>query len=160
MSPAVTLQQLVRRAELYGTELVYGTAERDLHMSVEDLGCLALALRRIDPEWKLTRPSPRRRDQVGQRNRLVFGLLGAGWPDKRIRGDRRDNVSSPKSPISTGRNGSDFPGRADHPSPPKNEHRRGFDVERRRRELVGRRPTYTGAGSARSPAASGPRRGP
>jgi len=85
MSRAVTLQQLVRRAELYGTELVYGTAERNLHVSVEDLGCLALRLRRIDPEWKLTLPSHRRRDQVGQRNRLVFGLLDAGWPDKRIR---------------------------------------------------------------------------
>lgn len=84
MKRVVTLQQLVRRAELYGTELLWETVERNLDVDIEDRGRLALHLRRIDPAWKLSkRTSPR--VLVSQRDRLIFGLIDAGWTDKRIR---------------------------------------------------------------------------
>ena len=57
MSRVVTLEQLVRRAELYGTECLWQTAERNLDVDIEDLGRLAMHLRRIDPSWRLSRRS-------------------------------------------------------------------------------------------------------
>jgi hypothetical protein len=69
------LQRLVRRAELYGTECLWQAAERDLRLDAENLAALALQLRRLDPAWRLSR---------AERDRLVTGLLDAGWPDARI----------------------------------------------------------------------------
>lgn len=92
-----TWDALVRHAELYGAEEVYETAEQ-CGWDFQQLGRLAMQLRRIDRERRLTgrddyrsaargvmlTPDPWRLD-AERRERLVLGLLEAGLPDRRVR---------------------------------------------------------------------------
>ena len=82
MTPSrITLESLVRHAEkfapqsVYGAECVYETAEQTRLPALE-LGYLARHLRRIDTHWRLT---------LGQRDRLILALSDAGVADKEIR---------------------------------------------------------------------------
>lgn len=68
-----TLQEFVRHAERYGSELVYETALA--YLEPEQLGLLSLALQRIDRYWKLGR---------AQQAWLALALDDAGVADAEI----------------------------------------------------------------------------
>jgi hypothetical protein len=69
------LERLRRHAELYGTEEVYEVAAAD-GFAAADLGRLALALRTIDPKWRLSHE---------QRDRLLVRLQEEDLPDRKLR---------------------------------------------------------------------------
>ena len=66
--------RLIRHAQLYGVADVYETAEAE-RLAPEELGRLAARLRRINPQWRLTRE---------QTDRLLDGLIAVEMPDRRI----------------------------------------------------------------------------
>lgn len=68
-----TLEEFVRHAERFGSELVYQTATD--HLEPDELGLLSLALQRIDRKWRLT---PR------EKTTLALALLESPLPDTRI----------------------------------------------------------------------------
>jgi hypothetical protein len=69
------VQRYRRHAQLYGCDDVYDVAAADGLEPIE-LGQLALALRTVDPKWRLSRC---------QAMDLAVALVRAGCPDKKIR---------------------------------------------------------------------------
>lgn len=69
------VQRFRRHAQLYGCDDVYEVAAADGLGPVE-LGQLALALRSVDPKWRLSRADAME---------LAAALAAAGCPDKKIR---------------------------------------------------------------------------
>jgi hypothetical protein len=67
--------RFIRHAERFGTEEVFEVAAADGFTATE-LGRLTLALRRVDPDWRLSRD---------QREDLFAELDAAGVPDRRLR---------------------------------------------------------------------------
>lgn len=68
-----TLEEFVRHAERFGSELVYDTAAD--YLEPDELGLLSLALQRIDRKWRLT---------PEQKRRLALALIESPLPDARI----------------------------------------------------------------------------
>jgi len=68
------MRQFIRNAELYGTEGVYEVAEAE-RWGYEDLGKLAMQLRRIDSKWRLSAP---------QRQRMIGELVASDMPVAKI----------------------------------------------------------------------------
>jgi hypothetical protein len=68
-----TLDEFVRHAQRYRSELVYETAEG--YLDWRELAALSLALQRIDRHWKLSRE---------RQTRLALALDQAGLPDAEI----------------------------------------------------------------------------
>jgi hypothetical protein len=77
------VQRYRRHAQLYGADGVYGVAAADGFEPLE-LGELALALRKVDPKWRLSR---------NQAMDLAIALVRAGCRDKDIR--RMAGISQP-----------------------------------------------------------------
>lgn len=75
MQSQTSLKRFRRHAELYGSEEVYDVAAGDGLDSL-DLARLALALRHIDPRWRLS---------ADQRANLLGRLDGFGLPDQEVR---------------------------------------------------------------------------
>jgi len=69
------LQRYRRHAQLYGCEDIYEVAASD-GLEPLQLGYLALALRTVDPKWRLTR---------AEAMDLAVTLVGSGCSDKDIR---------------------------------------------------------------------------
>lgn len=69
-----TLQEFVRRAERYGSELVYETAAAG-YLKPQELGLLSLALQRLDRKWRLA---------PAQKTKLAGALLDTPLPVARI----------------------------------------------------------------------------
>ena len=69
------VQRYRRHAQLYGCDGLYEVAATDGLEAIE-LGQLALALRTVDPKWRLSRC---------QAMDLAVALVRAGCPDKEIR---------------------------------------------------------------------------
>ncbi|MDE3069127.1 MAG: hypothetical protein KGJ43_00160 [Acidobacteriota bacterium] len=69
-----TLEEFVRRAERYGSELVYETAAAG-YLEPEELGLLSLALQRLDRKWRLA---------PAQKTKLALALLESPLPVARI----------------------------------------------------------------------------
>lgn len=70
----MTLDQFVRHAQLYGTDMVYETAQS--YLPPIQCGWLVEHLRRLDKRWSLDRDC---------KERLLNGLLDAETSDKTIR---------------------------------------------------------------------------
>lgn len=68
-----TLEEFVRHAERYGSELVYETAAGFLEP--EELGLLSLALQRLDRKWRLA---------PAQKTKLALALIETPLPVVRI----------------------------------------------------------------------------
>jgi hypothetical protein len=68
-----TLEEFVRRAERFGSELVYQTAAD--HLEPDELGLLSLALQRVDRKWRL---APQ------EKTALALALIDGPLPDARI----------------------------------------------------------------------------
>lgn len=68
-----TLEELVRHAERFGSELVYQTAAD--YLEPDELGLLSLALQRIDRKWRLA---------PHEKTTLALALLETPLPDARI----------------------------------------------------------------------------
>jgi len=85
-APTPTLAEFIRHAELYGTELVYETAEDFLGES--ELMQLLLELNRIDgkpaPGHRFTKPTKRRRLTTAQQIKAAEYLRAEGAPNSRI----------------------------------------------------------------------------
>ncbi|MDE3129624.1 MAG: hypothetical protein KGL16_00590 [Acidobacteriota bacterium] len=64
-----TLEEFVRHAERYGSELVYETAAG--HLEPKELGLLSLALQRLDRKWRLA---------PAQKTKLALALLETPLP--------------------------------------------------------------------------------
>ena len=69
-----TLDQFIRHAERYGSELIYETAAAG-YLDYREPAALSLALQRIDRRWKLSRD---------QQTRLALALDQTGLPDAEI----------------------------------------------------------------------------
>jgi hypothetical protein len=74
MGTTTDLRRFIRAAELYGVSGIFEEAARKL--GPHDQGRLALHLRRVDADWKLTR---------AQAMELAVGLVGQDTPDKKVR---------------------------------------------------------------------------
>jgi hypothetical protein len=69
-----TLQEFVRHAERYGSELAYEAAVEG-YLEPEELGLLSLALQRLDRKWRLA---------PAQKTKLALALLETPLPVARI----------------------------------------------------------------------------